>query len=186
MKSKIKYSIFALLLTISFVSCEDYLEKYPLNNPSDATFLSNETELKMAVAGCYNTLWSKVQGMPFHLGFDAVSDIGWDRNGSPLQAIGRGSTDSSNSDILALWTNLYRGISRCNYVLANMERGQENISAAVFAQSKAEARFLRAIYYHYLIELWGGVPLVTQPLSLSEANVARSSKSDVVDFILTE
>lgn len=186
MKNKIKYSIFALLLTISFVSCEDYLEKYPLNNPSDATFLSNETELKMAVTGCYNTLWSNVQSMPFHLVFDVVSDIGWDRNGSPLQAVGRGSADSSNGDLLGLWTNLYQGISRCNYVLANMERGQENIPAAVFARSKAEARFLRAMYYHYLIECWGGVPLVTQPLSLSEANVARSSKSDVVDFILTE
>ncbi|MBW6533606.1 MAG: RagB/SusD family nutrient uptake outer membrane protein, partial [Mariniphaga sp.] len=44
----------------------------------------------------------------------------------------------------------------------------------------------RAFYYHYLIELWGGVPLVTEPLTLSEANVGRSSKSEIVDFILTE
>jgi len=186
MKSNIKYSILTLLLTFTLVSCEDYLEKYPLNNPSDATFLSNETELRMAVTGCYNTLWTGVQGMPFHTVFDQISDIGWDRNGSALQAIGRGSADSRNGDILGLWTNLYQGISRCNYVLANMERGQENIPAQIFAQSKAEARFLRAFYYHYLIELWGGVPLVTEPLTLSEANVGRSSKSEIVDFILTE
>jgi hypothetical protein len=186
MKSKIKYSTIFIFLTLLFVSCENYLEKYPLNNPSDATFLSNQTELEMAITGCYNTMWTKVQEMPFHLVFDQISDIGWDRNGSALQAIGRGSADSRNGDILGLWTNLYKGIAKCNYILANMERGQENIPAGVYAQSKAEARFLRAFYYHYLAELFGGVPLVTQPLSLSEANIARSSKADVVDFILTE
>ncbi|QGY42424.1 RagB/SusD family nutrient uptake outer membrane protein [Maribellus comscasis] len=186
MKSKIKYSIIFILLTFLFVSCEDYLEKYPLNNPSDATFLSNQTELEMAVTGCYNAMWTSVQGMPFHLVFDQISDIGWDRNGSALQAIGRGSADSRNSDIVSLWTNLYKGIAKCNYVLANMERGVDNIPTDVYAQSKAEVRFLRAFYYHYLAELFGGVPLVTQPLTLSEANITRSSKADVVDFILTE
>ena len=186
MKSKIKYSIIFILLTFLFVSCEDYLERYPLNNPSDATFLSNQTELEMAVTGCYNAMWTSVQGMPFHMVFDQISDIGWDRNGSALQAIGRGSADSRNSDILSLWTNLYKGIAKCNYVLANMERGVDNIPAGVYAESKAEVRFLRAFYYHYLAELFGGVPLVTQPLTLSEANIARSSKADVVDFVLTE
>jgi hypothetical protein len=186
MKSNIKYSILTLILTISLVSCEDYLEKYPLNNPSDATFLSNETELKMAVAGCYNYLWYKVQEMPFITVFDQITDIGWDRNGSPLQAVGRGAADSRNADLLGLWTNLYQGISRCNYVLKNMERGKEVIPVTVYAQSKAEAQFLRALYYHYLTELWGGVPLVTEPLTLSTSNVARSSKSEIVDFILAE
>ena len=155
MKSKIKYSTIFIFLTLLFVSCEDYLEKYPLNNPSDATFLSNQTELEMAITGCYNTMWTSVQGMPFHMVFDQISDIGWDRNGSALQAIGRGSADSRNDDILGLWTNLYKGIAKCNYILANMERGQENIPAGVYAQSKAEARFLRAFYYHYLAELFG-------------------------------
>ncbi|MCY1721845.1 RagB/SusD family nutrient uptake outer membrane protein [Prolixibacteraceae bacterium Z1-6] len=186
MKSKIKYSTIFILLTVLLISCDNYLERYPLNSPSDATFLSNQTELEMAVAGCYNAMWTKVQSMPFHLVFDQISDIGWDRNGSALQAVGRGSADSRNSDILGLWTNLYKGIAKCNYVLTNMERGQENIPTDLYNQSKAEVRFLRAFYYHYLAELFGGIPLVTQPLTLSEANIPRSSKADVVDFILSE
>lgn len=186
MKSNINFSLTFILLTFLLVSCENYLEKYPLNNPSDATFLSNETELQMAVTGCYNKLWIKVQEMPFVTLFDQISDIGWDRNGSPLQAVGRGDTDSKNADLLTLWTNLYQGIARCNYVLANMERGQSNISPQVYAESKAEVRFLRALYYHYLTELWGGVPLVKTPLTLSEANVSRTPKNEIVDFLITE
>lgn len=187
MKPDFKYPIISVFLIILSASCSDYLEKYPLNNPSDATFLSNETELEMAVTGCYNPLWSSViSGVPFYLVFDQISDLGWDRDGSTLQAIGRGATDSQNSTVLSIWTTLYQGIARCNYVLKNMERGQENISATVYVQSKAEARFLRALYYHYLIELWGGVPLVKEPLTLSESNVPRTAKAEIVDFLLTE
>lgn len=186
MKSNMKQILQTLLLATLLVSCDDYIERYPLNNPSDATFLSSETELNMAVTGCYNALWTKVQSMPFVPVFDQISDIGWDRNGSPLQAVGRGAADSSNGDLLGLWTDLYEGIAKCNYVLTNMVRGEENIPTDVYNQSKAEVRFLRALYYHYLVELWGGVPLVTQPLTLSEANVPRSSKSEIVDFLLTE
>ena len=70
MKNYIK--IVVLVCSISLFGCEDYLDRYPLNNPSDATFLSNETELKMAVTGCYSALWFKIEDMPFHLCFDAA------------------------------------------------------------------------------------------------------------------
>ena len=184
MKTYIKLLSFIILLFT--VSCEDYLERYPLNNPSDATFLSNETELVMAITGAYNTLRINIEGIPLHMVLDQASDIGWDRNGSPLQAIGRNAHDSRNPSILSVWTGLYQGISRCNYILANMYRGKEVTNPNVYNRIEAEARFLRALYYHYLVELYGGVPLITTPLSLDEANVSRNSKSDIVSFILTE
>lgn len=184
MKSYIKLII--ILFLFLFMGCEDYLNRYPLNNPSDATFLSNETELKMAVAGCYSTLWYNFEGMPFHLCLDAASDIGWDRNGSDLQAIGRGAQDSRNGLVVAFWTNMYAGIAKCNYVLTNMERCQNSVSEAVYKQNESEVRFLRALFYSYLSELYGGVPLVTKPLTLSETQIPRNTKEEVVNFILTE
>lgn len=184
MKTYIKLLSFIILLFT--VSCEDYLERYPLNNPSDATFLSNETELVMAITGAYNTLRIHIEGIPLHMVLDQASDIGWDRNGSHLQAIGRNAHDSRNASILSVWTGLYQGISRCNYILANMHRGKEVTNPNVYSRIEAEARFLRALYYHYLVELYGGVPLITTPLSLDEADVPRDSKSDIVSFILTE
>jgi len=184
MKTYIKLIIIVVLLPL--MGCGDYLERYPLNNPSDATFLSNETELKMAVTGCYSALWYKVEELPFNMCFDAITDIGFDRNGSALQAIGRGAQDSRNATIVSFWTNMYAGIAKCNYVLANMERGKSVISETVYKQSESEARFLRALFYSYLVELYGGVPLVKVPLTLSDAQLPRSSKEEVVAFILTE
>ncbi len=184
MKTYIKLSIIAFAFL--FTGCEDYLNRYPLNNPSDITFLSNETELKMAVAGCYSALWYKVEEMPFHMVFDAITDIGFDRNGSQLQAIGRGAQDSRNGTIVDFWTNMYAGIAKCNYVLANMDRGKAVITETVYKQSESEVRFIRAMLYSYLAELYGGVPLVIKPLTLSGAQIPRNTKDEVVDFILNE
>lgn len=186
MKSYIQYSILVFVLALSTVSCGDYLEKFPLNNPTDVTFLSTQTELELALTGCYTPLWCNLGELPFHLAFDQISDIGWDRNGADLQYLGQGSGDSRNVVVETLWTSMYRGIAKCNYVVANMERGIDNIPEDVYKQNKAEARFLRALYFHYLVEIYGDVPLIEEPITLSEANMARTPKSEVVDFILTE
>ena len=185
MKKYTLYSIFMVLSSI-FISCEDYLDKQPLNNPSDGTFLSTETELKMAVTGCYSGLWSNYEGLPFQLAFDAITDIGYERNGSGMQAVGRGDHDSRTNYIIQMWRDMYSSIAKCNYVLENAERGTENINPDVMAESIAEVRFLRSFYYHYLIELYGDVPLVTSTLSLSNSNFARDPKSTIVDFIIKE
>lgn len=182
------FKIYVLIFTlgVGLMSCEDYLDRQPLNNPSDGTFLSTETELRMAVTGCYSGLWTNYQGLPFQFGFDHVTDIGFERNGSGMQAVGRSDHDSRTDYIIETWRNLYAAIAKCNYVLTNIDRGVGNISQEMMDQAQAEVRFLRSLYYHYLIELYGEVPLVTTTLSLSNSNFPRDPKDEVVDFILAE
>ncbi len=167
-------------------SCEDYLDRQPLNNPSDGTFLSTQTELEMAVTGCYTGLWTNYQGLPFQFGFDHITDIGFERNGSGMQAVGRSDHDSRTDYIIQMWRDFYSSIAKCNYVLTNIDRGRDNINPDVIEKAIAEVRFLRSLYYHYLIELYGDVPLVTTTLSLSNSNFPRDPKSTVVDFIIKE
>lgn len=172
--------------TFIFSSCSDYLDKYPLDSPSDQTFLATETEMEMALAGCYTPLWAQHESMSFFLAFEGATDIGFDRNTSALQQLGQGSADATNGLALELWTQFYKGISRCNYLLENISRGEETVDATTVARIKAEAKFLRALYYSYLTDLWGDVPLVKTSLTLAESQVPRDPKSTVVDFILTD
>ncbi|MFV0271751.1 MAG: RagB/SusD family nutrient uptake outer membrane protein [Macellibacteroides fermentans] len=181
-----KIIIYISAILITFSSCDDYLNRMPLNNPSDETFLSNETEMKMALTACYSDLWLNFSVMPFMLTFDYLTDIGYERDVSALQALGQGAGDATNKVIVDYWKGFYNGISKCNNLIQNMERGRANVNAATYAQIKAEARFLRALYYSYLIELYGDVPLVTEVLSLNNSKMARTPKSAVVDFILKE
>lgn len=176
----------ALCAVMGLGSCSDYLEKNPLSGPSDQSFLATQTEMEMALAGCYERLWLDWETATFFLMLDEASDIGYERNTSALQVMAQGAADAKNDLALNYWKSFYQGISRCNYLLENMSRGEAATPAAEYARIKAEARFLRALYYSYLIELYGDVPLVTESLTLETSQQPRTPKSEVVDFILKE
>lgn len=184
---KIKCWIFFVALVVITPACNKYLEKYPLEGPSDASFFSNQDELMLALNGCYKSLnYAPSDAMPLAVLLDATSDIGWDRNNSPWQEIGKGSHDSNNGFVKTVWTESYKGIARCNFLLDNIDKLKDKITPAIYTRVKAEARFLRALNYHYLIELFGGVPLVIKSLKLEEAQIPKSSKEEVVTFIMNE
>ena len=184
-----KYLVLSLVLLLSVPSCkeDDYLEKYPLGGPSSASFYSNEDELMLGLMGCYKTLnfESKAQ-RPWPVIMDVTTDIEWNRSAHALQDIGKGTHASNNSSIMVFWREFYQTIGRCNFLLDNIDKIKDQLTPAVYSQSKAEARFIRAISYHYLAELFGGVPLVKKMLTLEEAQMAKSPKSEVIDFVITE
>ncbi len=43
------YITFLTLVLLFNISCSDYLDRYPLDAPSNATFLSNEEEMKLGM-----------------------------------------------------------------------------------------------------------------------------------------
>lgn len=184
----IKYTLFAVFCFGNW-SCSDYLERFPLNNPSDETFLKTEAELDLAVTGAYNTLWYGGSGDvtgPFFPMLDAASDIGWDRNTSALQNVGLGIANADNGMSSSYWSAFYRGIGRCNYILSKSEPLAATVQEAKYKRLIAEVRFLRSYYYFFLNEMYGGVPLLTKPLTISEAQIPRNTKAEVTDFILSE
>ncbi|WKK59377.1 MULTISPECIES: RagB/SusD family nutrient uptake outer membrane protein [unclassified Sphingobacterium] len=190
MKRKTLSYTLGLLLSISLYSCsEDYLIKYPLDSPSTETFISNEQELNMAITGAYNALYQapKATPMPFPLTIDYASDIGWERNTNALQILGLGNADANNEFTSDFWNLLYVGIQRCNTILDKVEGLNGVVPAETLNSRISEVRFLRAYYYFFLNELFGGVPLLTTTISLADSkNVTRESKEAVNDFIMSE
>ncbi|MDR0430627.1 MAG: RagB/SusD family nutrient uptake outer membrane protein [Tannerellaceae bacterium] len=180
------YSVL-IIIGLFFSSCDDALETYPLDTPSSATFPKNEKELEIAIWGCYGALWLGTNyNMVMYALLDITTDIAWERAEVSMQSIGNGSHDVNNAWVMELWKNKYMAIGRCNYLLDNIERAKENTTPVVYERIKAEARLLRAYHYLMLTEIWGDVPLVTKMLSLDEASIPKTPKSEVVDFILKE
>jgi hypothetical protein len=141
----------------------------------------------MAVVGAYRVLWSPFgYEMPLETMLDMTTDIGWERAEAPWQELGNGKVDANNPINRTIWTNCYTGIQRCNTVIANVGSLQNITNQQRVDRNVAEARFLRAYWYHHLVSLYGDVPLVTAPLDLSSAFVSRTSKDDVYEFILDE
>jgi hypothetical protein len=183
----------ALLLFFSSLlvtSCDGFLEKNPLDQPSDVTFWSTESELQMAINAVYRSLYftdRDVIHMPFQFLFDFSSDISWDRNLSVWQLIGQGAvTPIEESLIFGTWSNAYATIGQCNRILSYMERAKETTNPVVYARIAAEARFFRAYWYHWLISLYGSVPFTQEPLEIFDAKLPATPKDEIYAFILSE
>lgn len=187
MKKLINKMIFTVVFASIAIACDDGLDKFPVDKPSSSTFLQTERELEMAVVGAYANLWSgHSYDMTIETILDVTTDIGWERAEAPWQELGNGKVDPNNTIGRAIWTNCYTGIQRCNTVLANVSRIENITDQAKVDRNVAEARFLRAYWYHHLVGLYGDVPLVTVPLALAESKLPRTPKAKVYDFILAE
>lgn len=181
---KINYILFALVMAL-FSSCADYLDRYPMDSPSNATFLSNQEEMEMGITSCYNPLWLTYWGLPFNLALDYASDIGYERNAYGLHTLPRGAATPAVDIVKNYWASFYDGIAYCNYFIENMKIGEVNVDPVVYNRLKSEARFLRALYYSYLTELYGDVPLIKSVLTVTSQE-PKTPKSQIVDFILSE
>ena len=102
--------------------------------------------------------------------------------------IQRGTYDVTNSQVSNKWSNLYESIARANIFLRNVDGC--SMSDELKAQYKAEARFLRALFYNELLNFFGGVPIYDETTDVSKdfANMKnpRSTADQVRKFILDD
>ena len=82
------------------------------------------------------------------------------------------------------WLYLYKVITLCNYSL-NVLATHRTQAGDDYQAWTAEIRTLRAMYYWYLLDLYGDVPLVTTTQS-SMYDVESTPRSQVFDFCVSE
>ena len=87
-----------------------------------------------------------------------------------------------------LWTGLYQTIARCNGAISNINTTASPSSndEVVFNDVAGHAYFVRAWSYFELVNLFGDVPLWLDLPSSDNTNKALSSKSDVVQQIISD
>jgi len=77
------------------------------------------------------------------------------------------------------WTYLYKVVVKCNKAINRLEAAtaSRTITAAQLLDLESEVRAIRALYYYYLLDLYGSVPYVQSATSdLSDAKqVSRST-----------
>ncbi len=83
------------------------------------------------------------------------------------------------------WLYLYKVIALCNRSLQQLDSHRHILTATQLQQYQAEVRAIRAIYYWYLIDFFGPVPLVTSP-DASMQEVRQSTRQQVFQFAVDE
>lgn len=171
------------------MACDrDLLNQLPEYGPSDESFYTNESELKMAITGVYNTLYTNTEyDVNLLMVLDCAADVGWYRMaGGNIQHIGNGSHDSQTGIFKTYWGNFYAAIARCNILLEKMPNAMSAVDPKEYNRIESEARFFRAFYYWHLSELFGDVPLIKQSQTLEDCKVPRDKKEQVVEFMIKE
>jgi len=189
MKLLNKLSLFIVIfstLLLGQTGCEEFLDEQPLTDLSEAAFWQNEKHTMLALTGCYRM--SNVGNNSYtneYLIMESMTDNAGYKHGS-VGVIYSGYVREGDSQVVAaIWNRAYATIFKCNYFLANIDKVE--MDAGKKAEVIAEVRFLRAYEYFYLSTLYGDVPLITNVLTIEEANTqSRTPKKDVQDFAIQE
>lgn len=173
------------LLTAS--GCDSILETDPVDQlPSDDIIVDGPTA-RAALTGVYDAL----QDLSYYgRNFLILADLSADNaeHVGTLQALGeldRHQVRADNTTVEGVWQAIYEGIGRINLILAEVP-DVPFLDETERDQILGEAHFLRALHYHDLVKLWGGVPLVLEPIrTASEATgFTRASEEQVYQQIL--
>ncbi len=185
-----KKSIYLLmLLAVVAGGCKKQLDQQPVSSLSTTNFFTNNNDFLQGLNGVY----TKLEAYPDQLMFleemrsdniDAISDGTRDWDGindfyPNITAVGYLET---------AWTNNFNGVYNANAVLDALGTKGSNIGdTSLETRYTAECKFLRAFYYFQLTRLFGGVPLITKPLTAAEVStIGRSSVASVDSLIIDD
>src|SRR5690606_15439160 len=92
---------------------------------------------------------------------------------------------SSNSLLEEYWSKSYATIGSANDLIANLSP-VEMVAIEDKNNILGQAYFIRAWKYFNLVRLWGGVPLVLEPVSLDNMNLPRTADAEVYEQIIVD
>jgi len=91
---------------------------------------------------------------------------------------------SQNYQLSGFWQDCYIGIANANSAILGIP-GATIADPAVRSRLLGESKFMRALFYFYLVQLYGDIPLRTEATPFS-AGVKRSPVKDVYDLIISD
>ena len=162
-------------------SCTDWLEVYPQNEQVSDYYWDNKEEVEAMLNGCYYYYRNMVTTNLIPYGELRAGQIVSRGVGSTLQEFRVKEIEKS----IANWGPFYAVINVANGVLKNADKvlvNDETYDRNMLNAHKAEAYFLRALSYFYLVRNWKDVPLVLEPYEDDAQSylVAQSSEDSVI------
>ncbi|UII23702.1 RagB/SusD family nutrient uptake outer membrane protein [Fulvivirga ligni] len=181
-------NIFLALGLGAMISCsDDFLEVPPEDTVVDANFYKTNDQLLAATAPLYNLGW-------FDYNDKASYNLGDFRGGSAFSAYNdrenvEFNTTENTPENGAAWRAFYNVVGQSNMTIVNINQyATEGVSEEVKKVCIAEARFMRALAYRYLVMNWEAVPIIENNLEILDNPlvVKRNTVSSIWGFITKE
>jgi starch-binding outer membrane protein, SusD/RagB family len=178
---------FMFLLVLTNACDDSFLESYPIDQLTTATYYQNDEDFDKAVTGVYNSFTTWRQQLDFFPMLDMATPVAV-MGGGRFRAYHNGNSGfAPTSGIPALWWSCYWvGVGRANEVLKQIQDKGASISTdALRNRYKGEVLFLRAQFYFFLTYLWGDVPLITEPVS-DNLYPEKAPHADIVEQMIAD
>ncbi|MEM6864108.1 MAG: RagB/SusD family nutrient uptake outer membrane protein [Bacteroidota bacterium] len=162
MIKEIRISLMALIVSVFFLGCDDFVEEVEIVDPT-AEESGEDFQPIQFVTGVYGRHTDFAYAFSF-LGITEIISDNADKGSAPTdtgadkdQLDGLTHTPSSVS-IRAMWTQWYKAIGRASLAIEFTE-SFEPIDESLRTRLIGECKFLRALNYFWLVRSFGDVPL---------------------------
>lgn len=200
-----RYSIirsFCVLVTLSWcmISCDGFLKESPRDALPEEEGYRNITELYLnAVASLYNYIGGNSDSQGLQGTGRGIYDLNtfttdeaimptrggdW-YDGGFWQGLFLHKWGINNDAIQATWEYLYKVVMLSNKSLEQIESYALTHADAELPAYRAEVRALRAMYYYYLTDLFGSMPLVLSS-KVASKDIVLSERENIFNFIFKE
>ncbi|SDL89188.1 RagB/SusD family nutrient uptake outer membrane protein [Kriegella aquimaris] len=175
MKNTIYNILAGLAILLTGFSCTE-LDLVQEDAASSATWYQNKDQFRQSLNEGYREVFWPTDESAAGLTDD------WQRRDA-LDDIKAGTVSSEYGAAQDSWENIYKAITRILVVIDQLEN-QDVLSAEDTALFMAEANFLRASYWSYLISHYGDVPFYEKELTVDESfEMGRTNKNEILQKI---
>lgn len=170
------YLYFNLLLIIGLISCNNFLDRYPLDSISDVNYFTTPNDLKTYMNSFYSTsFFAKYPN--YGADFDSDNQVGNNVN-TRLQGTRVVSTSGSIG---------FGWIRRINYFFDHYKKVEENHELKDYQQYLGEAYFFRALSYYAMLQSYGDIQWISHELNTDSPELynPRDSRDIVATNIIS-
>ncbi|CAL1516337.1 RagB/SusD family nutrient uptake outer membrane protein [Chitinophaga sp. MM2321] len=201
MKNNIFIFPFIALILLSVSACEK-LDREVLTNKSEKQITSSYQQTGYRQASLYTDLPEGFLYIDRAMMASATDEAEHTNETAAIQKFNNGSWNAFDNPDNA-WSRYYKAIRKVNQFLVSSDsidlevyrldpspsqQSVYNTRIAEIRRWKYEARFLRAFFYSELIKRYGGVPIFTEALSLTDdfKSIKRNTLADCIKFVTDE
>jgi hypothetical protein len=179
------------LLILTLGACDDFIEVAPEDVIDAESFFSNPDELIFAVNGVYASQRNIFGSLDYFNLIEGRSDNAAQNQLDQKERIETDTFEETPGNLLmvGIWTQNYILINNANNVIQRAPNVpfDTGIEENLISRAVGEAKFLRAMSYFILVNMFGDIPLRTEPTTdFENATIPKSPVADIYTQIISD
>ncbi len=190
MKKIIYYTLLILLFASNMACDHSIIDLAPISDNNVSNFYKSKSDFDNALTGLYRGLRTLYQTNYIDLLSETRSDNAINYfttvSGGMYADFDNFALNASNGSVNNFWVASYAGIQRANIILNRI--GQAEFDESSKSVIEGESKFIRALFYFYLVRFFGDVPLILDEIVDPTVAFAhtRTSTEEVYSQIISD